>query len=738
MSRFLLPALLLAAAPACAQEPANLLPNGDFQLVTDGAPDKWPAAKGSVSYPLEGENRFLHLQSEKPGQMVMSYRQVAIPADVKALELTWKHRVTDLKRGKELWFDARIMFQWLDAAGAKVAGAPSPPYAQKNTDGWVERSKSFLVPEGARILAIMPTLFQVQKGSYDLDDFVLKPTDPGPIAEAKKAHDEARAEQVAKITDKRQTAAAAKAGPDGELIPNGDFQLDADADGIPDKWGKLKEGSNLTWEKEADNTFLRLKSPEAGKMVLFYRAQDVPKDAKALELKWKERLANFKRGKENYHDARIMIQWLGAGGQKVPGAPAAPAARKDTEGWVEKSKSFLVPEGALTFVMMPCLFQVASGTYDLDEISLMPTDPAPLLAAGAEKAEAAKAAFVAAEEPKPATWPEEIHTEGTRTLTKAGKEIILRGVNVDSLEWNPRGEQVMKSALVALDEWKSNCIRLPIRENYWFGRDATQKDGGKAYRELVDNIVILAANRGAYTMLDLHRFRAPKAEHVEFWRDVATKYKNHPAVIFELFNEPHGTSWEVWRNGGFVAEKAKAADEDNFLNAADKAKNANGFQSVGMQALVDAVRGTGAKNIVIAGGLDWAYDLSGVMKGFALDEKGGNGLMYATHIYAGKRDWKGKVLAAAEKYPIMVSELGANTKKMSFIPAEAQENAETWVPRVLGFIQQHKFNWTAFSLHPASAPVLISDWKYTPTPEWGALAKRALSGEQFPAPTELR
>jgi aryl-phospho-beta-D-glucosidase BglC (GH1 family) len=316
--------------------------------------------------------------------------------------------------------------------------------------------------------------------------------------------------------------------------------------------------------------------------------------------------------------------------------------------------------------------------------------------------------------------------------------VWLQGVNVDSLQWNARGEYVMRAALVAVEEWKANILRLPIQEKFWFGKDASQKDEGKAYRELVENVVNLAANRGAYVMLDLHRFRAPKREHVDFWKDVAAKYRNHPAMLFELFNEPHGTSWEVWRNGGFVEDSKASADEDAFLTPEEKALNKKGFHAVGMQALVDAVRGTGAKNLVIAGGLDWAYDLSGVVKGFALDEKDGNGLMYAAHIYAQKTDWRGKVLSAAEKYPVIVSECGANTKKFTFMPAESQEDAETWVPRVLGFIQKNRLHWTAFSFHPRSAPMLLQDWKFTPTPEWGTPAKRALAGEKFPAPEKLR
>jgi hypothetical protein len=56
-----------------------------------------------------------------------------------------------------------------------------------------------------------------------------------------------------------------------------------------------------------------------------------------------------------------------------------------------------------------------------------------------------------------------------------------------------------------------------------------------------------------------------------------------------------------------------------------------------MQALINAVRESGAKNIVLAGGLDWAYDLSGIANGFALDDKGGNGIIYSTHIYPWKK-----------------------------------------------------------------------------------------------------
>lgn len=150
-----------------------------------------------------------------------------------------------------------------------------------------------------------------------------------------------------------------------------------------------------------------------------------------------------------------------------------------------------------------------------------------------------------------------------------------------------------------------------------------------------------------------------------------------------------------------------------------------------MQALVEAVRSTGAKNVIIAGGLDYALKLEGVLDGFALTDPGGYGIMYATHFYNWHGGWQKHFLDVAEKYPVLVGEFGADVKKMSFVPGNKQESPYTWVPDALGMVQKYQLNWTAFSMHPKATPVLIKDWTYTPTDFWGKFAKAALAGEQF-------
>jgi hypothetical protein len=312
-----------------------------------------------------------------------------------------------------------------------------------------------------------------------------------------------------------------------------------------------------------------------------------------------------------------------------------------------------------------------------------------------------------------------------------GKPIWLQGLSCDSMQWGP-GESILWSIRTALNDWHANIIRLAVKDTYWFGQPEGGVGAGSAdkYRETVDQAVRLCAGKGAYLILDLHRFGAPKAPHAEFWKDAAARYKNNPTVLFELFNEPHGISWKIWRDGGDL----KSPDNNvTDVNPIENKEKSEGDMSIGMQALVDAARSTGASNVVLASGLDWSYDLTGVVNGFALNDPGGNGIMYVWHNYPWKREWQAKGLAAAEEYPIILTEVGAIQKweDFSFIGEKQRYPLEGWAEDMLGLIQKHKLHWTGFSFHPRCGPMVISDWNYTPTPYWGVYVKDALAGKTF-------
>ena len=667
------------------------------------------AAASAQNIVPEGKRDF-EVPFKGAGQMSMVYMPVFFPKGTAGVVVSGEAKWSDVVRGDKSWFDARIMTDFIDSNCKKVKGGPAIGGWHGKGGEWKPFRKSIKVPDGAAGIALMPCLFNVKSGALEIRNLSVEAQetwieDPADKAR-REAHEKRKAENAAK------TRAKAK------------YQLD-------------KYGTLIPAKKEGE-LYAHLVSTTPGKMVNDYKEYGLPEGVDALKLSWKWNVANLKTGDKPWFDARVLLKFKDADGKEVKPEPRPTYVQKPTNGWQERENSFLVPQSAVKLVVMFSLFQVKSGEMDVFDVKLVPTDSQPLIAAKEREKRQIAARFVPDEEPVKEKWPSELRVVGNRLRDAAGNEVWLQGVNAGGMESIPNTDQIVKSVVVAIDEWKSNCVRLPVNETFWFGTSPYQSDAGAAYRAAVDKIVTLAANRGAYVAIDLHRFRAPKAEHVAFWKDSAAHYANHPAVLFDLFNEPHGISWEVWRNGGWVGEAGKV-DESAFLTAEEKKKN-QGFESVGMQALLDAVRSSGAKNVVIAGGLFWANDLTGIeseaiekgeAKSYRLDEKGGNGIMYAWHTYHWHKGWA-RILPVAAKHPIFLGEVGAAPREeMTFIPFEQKEDPYTFAPDMLGFIQKHRINWTGWCFHPKAGPCMIKSWDYDPTPYWGEFARRALSGEKF-------
>ncbi len=119
--------------------------------------------------------------------------------------------------------------------------------------------------------------------------------------------------------------------------------------------------------------------------------------------------------------------------------------------------------------------------------------------------------------------------------------------------------------------------------------------------------------------------------------------------------------------------------------------------------------------------MDWAYDLRGIVDGYALVDKKGNGVVYDTHIYSVKpwythgdtksQDWDQLIMSTGKKYPVMVGEFGSGTNN--------------YAGKVLEFARQNDLTWIAWCLHPHARPCLIKNWTYTPT-AYGEVIKDAL------------
>ncbi|HRK20582.1 MAG TPA: glycoside hydrolase family 5 protein [Fimbriimonadaceae bacterium] len=332
-----------------------------------------------------------------------------------------------------------------------------------------------------------------------------------------------------------------------------------------------------------------------------------------------------------------------------------------------------------------------------------------------------------------AALPPTLKIRGTQVVASDGRPVWLRGVNVACLEWSSDGEgHVLKTIEVAINDWKVNHIRLPLSQDRWFGKAPEQTDSGVAYRELVDRCVKLCAENKVYIMLDLHWNNAGEwgkhiGQHVmpdmftmDFWKDCAKKYANHPAVLFDIYNEPHDTTWDIWRHGGEI-------DERRGVGARQGAFVPVKYRTPGMQAFVDVIRELGARNLIVIGGLDWSYDLSGVLEGKGIQDRTGNGILYACHAYPFKGDtvevWKEKMAKYTKELPVIVSEFGAGPGR----GAAPGQTGEDWVKAVLDIMRENRYHWSAWDLHPAAGPTLISDWNYTPTPGFGVHVKADLA-----------
>ena len=464
--------------------------------------------------------------------------------------------------------------------------------------------------------------------------------------------------------------------------------------------------------------FLHLQVIQPGKMESLF-AQVPVAGLHALELTYRVRYRDVRRGAQPWYDARIILDFKNAKGETVAPGPPAPNFTGTSTDWRAETLRFPVPAGATQLNIMPTLFQAASGTLDLAALSLRAIDAALL-----PSAPGAAAAVVVDKGGKP---PAQLHVDGNRLLDAGGAAVWLQGVNVPSLEWSNTGDNLLSSLVTAIEVWKANCIRLPVSSERWFGHQAEQKDGGAAYRALIAQAVLAASTRGGRIIIDLHRFRAPTAEDAAFWGAAAAAFKDDPAVIFGLFNEPHDISWEIWQHGGDVTDAKKGGDA-----LAENKEAVTTFHTPGIQALLDAARATGARNVILAGGLDWSYDLSGILDGHALDDHGGNGIIYDTHVYPWKGDWHHKFLAVAELHPVLLGEVGCDIKRYAFIPPERFENPYTWAPDILACIQRHHLHWTAWSFHPGASPSAVSDLHdFIPTPYWGAFVRAALLGATF-------
>lgn len=335
-----------------------------------------------------------------------------------------------------------------------------------------------------------------------------------------------------------------------------------------------------------------------------------------------------------------------------------------------------------------------------------------------------------------------LHVVGNQIVSAQGKPVRLLGVDRSGLEYQcihnfGMTDGPMDDAAVSvMASWRMTAVRVPLNEDCWLGiNSAPAQYSGLTYRTYVSDYINLLASHGIIAILDLH-WNAPGTEQATnqepmadadhapaFWTSVAITFKDRPnMVVFDLYNEPAsagggGPSWQCWRDGGCLVP-------DTIAN------NGATFQAAGMQQMVDAVRNTGASNLLLLGGLGYASDLSSWLPSRPTDPR--NNLAASWHSYQGNGCstpdcWTTQVAPVAQQVPVVADEIGE------------QDCAHDYLDQVMGFLDQYRQSYLAWGWYAGSCQgsyQLISDWAGVPNNYGVGLQQRLLSiGQATPTPT---
>lgn len=329
-----------------------------------------------------------------------------------------------------------------------------------------------------------------------------------------------------------------------------------------------------------------------------------------------------------------------------------------------------------------------------------------------------------AAEPVPAR---PLRVAGRHLVDDTGRVVQPRGVNRSSPETLCLGRgrtsffygPTDAASVAALASWGATMVRIPVNEDCWLGRNGLPASLTAAdYREQITSYVRLLVAGGLHVMVDVHFAEttvggvtypstgsAPmldRAHGIELWRSIATTFRDDPAVLFDLYNEPHDITWECWRDGC-----------DAYA---------------GMQELVDAVRAVGATNPLVLTGPSWGNELTRWLEFKPVDPLGN--LVAGVHVYpesgCSSRDCLDqRVVPVAAWVPVVVGEFGDTDCSGLFLKTFAD-----WAdPHGIGYLA---FTWNVPPSDVCGGYHLIASFDGTPTPP-GAVYRGHLTARQAAA-----
>lgn len=346
-----------------------------------------------------------------------------------------------------------------------------------------------------------------------------------------------------------------------------------------------------------------------------------------------------------------------------------------------------------------------------------------------------------------------LHVSGNRIVNSRGKVVRLLGFNNSGAEYaciegwgmfdvdTATDTSVPVADVVAMAKWKgANAVRVSLNEQCWLGIGGVPPQyGGVNYRHAIEAYVRELNAHGFAVILDLHNSAPgnesslnqepmPDAHTTAFWRQVGAAFRSNTSVVFDLFNEPFpnnqslsAATWRCWRDGGC------------------RQKSQNGgatYTAVGMNQLIDAVRASGARNIVLAGGLNYASSLDRWLRYKPTDPD--HELAASLHVYTfggcnTKTCYDGAPAKVARHVPLVIGEFGAdltvdyNTVASSGCLSK-YSGTTGFDATLLKWANAHHASWLAWTWNPWPnyCFALVKNFSGQPTKPWGVRVRKEL------------
>jgi endoglucanase len=345
-----------------------------------------------------------------------------------------------------------------------------------------------------------------------------------------------------------------------------------------------------------------------------------------------------------------------------------------------------------------------------------------------------------------------VQAAGNHFVDGNGRSLRLLGFNVAGAEYScidgsgvfdmPDGEAPSDAVVKAMRRWRgATAVRVPLNEQCWIGLPSVPPAyAGENYREAVRSFVTRLNERGFVAILDLHRSapadavpreqeQMPDRDHsIEFWTSVASTFRSG-AVVFDLFNEPFpyaetdsDRAWACWRDGGCTLTSTNSGQP---------------YVAAGMNELIAAVRGTGARTVVLAGGIHWAEGMTRWLDHRPSDPLGQLGASFHAYSFntycAGTACYDRDLAPIAAAVPLVAGEIGPTLAvgPDAAVDADCPRSAVRdggFAAATFDWLDGHGASYTPWSWNPwGDCWSLVTGWGGEPTRVWGAEVRRRLA-----------